>query len=190
MNDVLRAIAVSTSAGASPVDRQGAFVVLERFKQQLSSGHQQHDAPSILSDGNSSVSISIQWLHAERVVYNTTTHTTNSNSNQEMDITVATKLLACDVVSQFLTHSYATMREEDRVPFRQAIIKACQMVVSMATNKQKQRAAEARILARTLAALVEGLVVRGENTKRDEDIVCESFIWYSHTLTLIHIYLR
>jgi hypothetical protein len=140
-NELFRAIAISTSGGFTSADRQRAFQLIQEFQVQLNVG------------------LCLQWLvQCDQIIYRCTASDSNKNNDSMMDITVAAKLLACDVLSQFLVKSYASIEEADRLQLRNAVIQACQVVVKSA----HLTSAEARILARKLAGLLEGLIVRGE----------------------------
>ena len=138
---LLRAIAISSLhlPSFTAQDRQQAYVILEDFKKY---------------DGR--IPICIGWLHSLTHVY-----------NQEHDITIATKLLALEIFSAFLVKGYSALNESDRLAFRQAVLKASQMAVSSASSASSLSssflsftAGGTRILARKLAAILEGIMIR------------------------------
>ena len=143
-DQLLWAIAASSSPLTLPSERQQAFTIIEAFKQGSS-----HDGTAM--------SICLSWLvQRDAFVYNASTN-----------ITVPVKLLACEVITKFLKQSYSSIGEADRLQLRQAVLTACQQVVVAAkssdtTTPQAVSPVEARILARTLAAVLQGLVIRGQ----------------------------
>lgn len=125
---ILRAIAVSASGTTSQNDRQAAFAALSEFKQY---------------DGR--VALSLQWLVSERHVC------------EGHDITTQTKLLALEMVAEFLNKGYNQASEVDRCQLRDVILQAARV---LANNTTLLPANETRILGKKLAAVLEGIVVR------------------------------
>lgn len=132
---VLWAIAASSLPLFSASDRQRSFQILEEFKKY---------------DGR--IQLCLNWLHCERQMF------------QEHDITLATKLLALEVVTNFLSKgSYSSLSEADRLTLRQAVLKAARMVAVVsphAPNVTIEEYLRTKILAKKVAAVLEGLVVR------------------------------
>ena len=126
---LLRAIAVSSLPLPSftAADRQQAFAILENLKSY-----------------NDRIPLCIGWLHSDRHVF------------EGNDITVATKLLALEILSSFLFKGYSSLGEVDRVSFREAILKASRLLCS----NLEPPSAETRILSRKFATILEGLVIR------------------------------
>lgn len=124
---LLRAIAISSlQLPISDQDRQGAFTVLQDLKHY----------PQRLS-------ICLSLLKsAERQRFG------------EHDITTAVKLLALEIVGDFLQTGYATLNDSDRLALRQSILQACQIQAAQGLT------AESRILGKKLAAVLEGLILR------------------------------
>ncbi|GKY93691.1 hypothetical protein MPSEU_000336300 [Mayamaea pseudoterrestris] len=145
-DQLLWAIAASSSPLTLPSERQQAFNVIESFKQGNNEG---------------AMAVCLQWLvQSEVIVY----QHSSLNAAAAMNVTVPVKLLACEVITKFLKQSYASIGEVDRLQLRQAVLTSCQQVVVAASGMNGAppflSPAEARILARTLAAVLQGLVVR------------------------------
>lgn len=156
---ILRAIAVSslpsldatpsTTGTSTTIDRSAAFAILEDFKRY-----------------DQRVPVVLNWLSSQSVYY------------QTHDITVATKLLSLEIVSTFLQRDYATLTEPDRLSLRHAILQACRVVAwaSIPQNSSSSSSSslpngslsdltpatpqQQRVLAKKLATILEGLVVR------------------------------
>ncbi|KAL7566569.1 hypothetical protein ACA910_000637 [Epithemia clementina (nom. ined.)] len=94
---------------------------------------------------NGRISLALQWLLSERHVY------------EGHDITTQTKLLALDLIAGFLQKGYNNLNNEnDRLQLRDSILKAARM----ASSGNESNSNEARVLAKKLAAILQGLVVR------------------------------
>jgi hypothetical protein len=147
---VLRAIVISSSMaiGGQVVphyDRQTAFQVLTEFK---------------IFDGR--IPVCMSWLQQESIrTHNNHTRLSsssihnNNGSIMEEDITVPTKLFALDILSDFLTKRYSSLRPEERSALRQAVLTAARQLAPTRSD-----VAEARILGNKLATLLAGLIVR------------------------------
>jgi hypothetical protein len=161
-DELLWAIAASSSPLTLPSDRQRAFTVIEGFKQGSS------------NDG--AMAVCLQWLVQGDPIHFSSSSSLSSigqGSQDTVNITVPVKLLACEVITKFLKQSYSTIGEVDRLQLRQAVLTACQQVVlaskrgatvmALSQAESTLSPSEARILARTLAAVLQGLVIRGES---------------------------
>jgi hypothetical protein len=153
---VLRAIVISSSMaiGGQVVphyDRQTAFQVLTEFKN---------------FDGR--IPMCLSWLQQESIrthnnhtrLSSSSIHNSNNNNSNgaiimEENITVPTKLFALDVLSDFLTKRYSSLRPEERLALRQAVLTAARQLAPTRSD-----VAEARILGNKLATLLAGLIVR------------------------------
>jgi hypothetical protein len=154
---LLWAIAASSSPLTLPSERQQAFTIIEAFKQSSNEG---------------AMAVCLQWLVQNEAIYFSSSSMTGAAAgninNNPMNITVPVKLLACDVITKFLKQSYATIGEVDRLQLRKAVLTSCQQVIMAAVSgggnstQQSLSLGEARILSRTLAAVLQGLVIRGE----------------------------
>jgi hypothetical protein len=124
---LLRAIALSSLhlASYAQKDRLQAYEILETFKRF------EGRLPIILG-----------WLHSTSHFYN------------QHDITVATKLLALEILSAFLDKGYEKISELDRVELRRAVLKSAHL---LSTNTLPEGS---RILSKKLAFILENLVVR------------------------------
>ena len=140
---ILRAIAASSLGHFSPVDRQQAFQTLTELKSY--SGR---------------LPWAIQALLAHEHVY----QDSNGNSNNTYPITTTTKLLALEIMTDFLNKGgYNTANEQERIQLRTAVLEASRMLalpVSSSNPPNASSLGESRILGKKLAVVLEGLVVR------------------------------
>ena len=177
---ILQAIAVS-SLHIPGADRPTAFAVLQYLKTYA---HR--------------VALCLEWLHTETPIVvtvlangsfldhgNHTQQQQQQHHQQQYDISMATKLLALEILDQFLVTGYAQCTEEERLALRQAVLQASHMLTTNHSNSNDNNndnsndnsnsndnnnrartitttttTTEARILARKLAKLLEGLVLR------------------------------
>jgi hypothetical protein len=126
---ILRAIVISSSSTWSgqpiaPSDRQTAFSVLADFSKY-----------------QGRIPICLGWLPQPQLVV---------ASN---DCTVAAKLYACELLSDFLKHQYSKLSSEERLQLRHAALQA-------ARQEATKPVTESRILANKLASLLASLMVR------------------------------
>ena len=71
----------------------------------------------------------------------------------ENDCTIAAKLYACELISDFLKHQYSKLTEKERLQLRTAVLGA-------ARQEATKPVTNSRILANKLASLMASLMVR------------------------------
>lgn len=171
---VHRAIAISAlqpfATAATATDRQAAYRVLQELKAY---------------DGR--IALCISWLQQVEpiVFYETDPH--HQQQQQPYDITTPTKLLALDVLDAFLCDGhYAKCNEAERLALREAVLRSARILATTSANNPTNSegntytnsstssnssssssvAADAvwrtqtRILARKLAVVLKGLILR------------------------------
>ena len=126
---ILRAIVVSSSTtwSGQPIatnDRQMAFSVLADFAK---------------FPGR--IPMCLGWLPQTRLAV------------ADNDCTVAAKLYACELLSEFLKHQYSKLQENERLQLRNAVLQAAQ-------QESTKSVTESRILANKLASVLASLMVR------------------------------
>jgi Exportin 1-like protein len=134
---ILRAIYISSSGQwgttGQPItsaERQQAFQVLQDFSHNF--------------DGR--VSLSLEWLQTSALSLATPA--------EPLDVTVAAKLYACEIVGESLKKAqYAKWSEQDRLRLRQAVLVAAQ-------HQARLTATATNPLANKLASLLADLMVR------------------------------
>ena len=144
---ILQAIAVS-ALHIPGADRQSAFQVLQDLKKY------EHR-----------VALCLQWLHTDTaIVVKLAARNDSSDPPQQYDISMPTKLLALEILDNFLVTGYAQCTEAERLALRQAVLQASHLLAQSTTSNSAATttttSTEARILARKLATLLEGLVLR------------------------------
>ncbi|GAX13879.1 hypothetical protein FisN_5Lh226 [Fistulifera solaris] len=152
---VLRAIAVSSlyNSAFSAADRQSAFAILEEFKK---------------FEGR--IAVCVAWIQSELHVY------------EGSDITVATKLLALELLSSFLqekkagNYSYSSLSEQDRTTLRQAVLTSARLLCIQ--SQQPVDSGQIRILGRKLALIIESIAIR-DFPQRWTTFIADIFAPYS-----------
>lgn len=139
---LLRAIAISSlqlPGYSSSTDRQAAYTILEELKSFAGR-----------------IPLCLAWLQEPQHIYCHYYHDQQQQQQQQQqyDITTATKLLALELLDNFLVTGYAKCSETERVTFRAAVLTAARMPSTMSVT------AERRILARKLAVVLKGLILR------------------------------
>lgn len=144
---ILRAIFVSSSGQWSPgqiitgAERQQAFQVLQDFSHNF--------------DGR--VPLCLEWLQQS-------TLSLPSPTQQPVDVTIAAKLYACEIVSESLKRSqYAKWSEQDRLRLRHAVLVAAHHQARMPLVVSGNGVSAATVslpLANKLASLLAALMVR------------------------------
>lgn len=133
---LLRAVALSSLhlPGYAADDHRAAYAILEQLKTYAGR-----------------IPLCIAWLQEpRRHVYRDPT----SLPLQEHDVTTATKLLALDLLDQFLwTGLYAKCTDRERADLRAAVLQAGRLLTGSS-------AVETRILARKVAVVLKGLILR------------------------------
>jgi hypothetical protein len=80
------------------------------------------------------------------------------------DITLSTKLLALEILDNFLVTGYSKCSEHDRIVLRQAVLQAARTLTAASSSAAAANTdgefSAARILARKLAVILKGIVLR------------------------------